>query len=344
MYLVDCYEGLIPASSFLDHATFATFFPYVISGPISRAKKIVPQFDKLNTCEGPGADTMAKAAFLFSIGLLKKVVLADAFAFAADYGFKGNIHHLSALEAWCFVSAYACQLYFDFSGYSDMAIASALFFGIEIPWNFDAPLRSTSIIEFWLRWHITLSQFITTYLYTPIVRSFRRVNLLTAAAATILAMAIAGLWHGPAWTFVLFGTVHGVALATNQFWRKKRMPVLPDPVCWLITAALVDVGFVFFRAPDLPASITYLARLADWRNAFGTQTFAEMRGAGIMLWLYLLAMSIGVAIIVRGKSSREMARDFNPTWIACALATSCACASILYLNSGVTTPFIYFAF
>jgi D-alanyl-lipoteichoic acid acyltransferase DltB (MBOAT superfamily) len=344
MYLVDCYEGLVPASSFFDHVTFVTFFPYVISGPISRAKRIIPQFNKLNFGARPSSDTTARAVLLFSIGLFKKVVLADAFAFAADYGFNGNIHHLSALEAWCFVSAYACQLYFDFSGYSDMAVASAMFFGIEIPWNFDAPFRSTSIIEFWQRWHITLTQFLATYLYTPILRSFRQVNLRSATIATIVTMVIAGLWHGPAWTYVLFGTVHGVGLAINQFWRKKHMPALSDPICWLITAILVDIGFVFFRAADLPTSIIYLSRLVDYHQAFGTETFRAMRGAGIMVWLYVTAQVLGVAIIARCKSSREMVREFRPTWMTYALTTACICASIVYLNSGVTKPFIYFAF
>jgi D-alanyl-lipoteichoic acid acyltransferase DltB (MBOAT superfamily) len=172
MYLVDCYEDLMPPSSLFDHATFVSFFPCIISGPICRARRIVHQFPTLNGA-GPTAETVARAIFLFSMGLIKKVVLADAFSQAADIGFS-NIASLSTAEAWCSVSAYALQLYFDFSGYSDMAIASALLLGIEVPRNFDAPLRSLSIIEFWQRWHISLSSFITTYLYTPILRSFKR--------------------------------------------------------------------------------------------------------------------------------------------------------------------------
>lgn len=248
MYLVDCYEELILPSSLFDHATFVSFFPYIISGPISRAKRILHQFSTLNAAASPSAEAVARAMFLFSLGLIKKVVLADAFSKAADFGFS-NIGSLSTIEAWCLASAYALQLYFDFSGYSDMAIASALLLGIEVPRNFDAPLRSLSIIEFWQRWHISLSSFITTYLYTPILRSFQRATLATAAIATLLAMTIAGLWHGPAWTFVIFGVIHGVGLVINQYWKKKKMPVLPDWLCWLLTFALLDLGFVFFRSP-----------------------------------------------------------------------------------------------
>ena len=204
MYLVDCYEGLLPALRLFDHATFVTFFPYVISGPIAKAKRMVHQFGDFGGETGTRAAMVSEGLYLFTLGLFKKVVFADAFATIANLGFSSGTKY-SALEAWTFSVTYTLQIYFDFSGYSDMAIGSAKMLGVDLPRNFDAPLRSKSIIEFWQRWHITLSQFITTYLYTPILKSFRRATLATASIATLLAMALAGLWHGPSWTFVIFG-------------------------------------------------------------------------------------------------------------------------------------------
>lgn len=343
MYLVDCYEELIPSSSLFDHATFVSFFPYVISGPISRSKRILHQFPVLNGRTGPSSETLARAIYLFSFGLIKKVVLADAFSQAADYGFS-NISSLSTIESWVAVSAYALQLYFDFSGYSDMAIASALVLGIEVPRNFDAPLRSLSIIEFWQRWHITLSVFITTYLYTPILRSFKRASLHTAAIATLIAMTIAGLWHGPSWNFIIFGAIHGIALVINQYWKKKKMPALPNWLCWLLTFALLDLGFVFFRAPDLPAAMLYLPHLVAWHRAFGTENLRMMNGLGPMKMIFLVSQLAGIIAAFFGKSTDQLAREFKPSLATCAAAAACLLIGFLYLNSNVGKPFVYFGF
>jgi D-alanyl-lipoteichoic acid acyltransferase DltB (MBOAT superfamily) len=343
MYLVDCYEELIPASNLFDHATFVSFFPYVISGPISRAKRILHQFPVLNGAVRPSADILARGMYLFSMGMVKKVVLADAFSKIADNGF-GNFAGLSMLEAWCVASAYALQLYFDFSGYTDMAIASALFLGIEIPRNFDAPLRSRSIIEFWQRWHITLSSFITTYLYTPILKSFKRATLATAAIATLLAMTIAGLWHGPNWTFVIFGAIHGAGLAANQYWKKKKMPTLPNPVAWLLTFALLDISFVFFRSPDLHSAMLYLPHLVSWHHPLGRENLALMNGQGLTIYILSLTQAAGVIAAFFGKSTDELARAFKPSWFNYAATVACILLGFLYLNSNAGKPFVYFGF
>jgi len=343
MYLVDCYEQLVPANTLFDHATFVSFFPYVISGPLSRAKRILHQFPVLNAREGPAAELVARALYLFSLGLVKKVVLADAFSRVADYGW-ASIASWSALEAWVVVTSYALQIYFDFSGYSDMAIASALLFGIDIPRNFDAPLRAKSIIEYWQRWHISLTSFITTYLYTPIMQSFRRITLATSAVATIAAMTIAGLWHGPNWTYVLFGTVHGAGLAINQVWRRKKMPALPGFLSWLLTFAVYDVGFAFFRSPDVTSAFKILGRMFNWHDPFGTFLFLGMNGRGPMLVIYLAAQACGICAAFLGKSTDQLARDFKPTWPSYAAAVACALLAFLYLNSNVVTPFVYAGF
>jgi alginate O-acetyltransferase complex protein AlgI len=347
MYLVDCYEELIPPSTLFDHLTFVSFFPYVISGPISRAKRILHQLPALNGPSSPSAEMVARAIYLFSLGLMKKVVLADAFSKAADFGF-GNIPGLSLIEAWAFATAYALQIYFDFSGYSDMAIASAMLLGIEIPRNFDAPLRATSIIEYWQRWHISLTSFITTYIYTPLVRSFSRVTLFTSALATLLAMTIAGLWHGPNWTFVIFGAVHGLGLAVNQYWRKKKMPAIPNPLSWLLTLAVFDTAFVFFRSPDVHAAWLYLTRFCDWHHPFGVENLYKMNGSGpgtgVMFVVFSLAQLAGIGAAFFGKDSNQLARDFKPTLLTYAVTSACMLFALFYLSSNVVKPFVYFAF
>jgi len=167
MYLVDCYQELNRPLSLFDHASVVSFFPYVSSGPIVRAQEIAVQF------EAPKLELAGRGLYLFSLGLAKKVVFADTFSAIASAGFSA-VGHLSTFEAWAFSLAYTFQIYFDFSGYSDMAVGAAWMLGFDIPQNFKAPYVSQSISEFWQRWHISLSNFITNYLYTPILRSFRK--------------------------------------------------------------------------------------------------------------------------------------------------------------------------
>lgn len=199
MYLVDTAQGLNGANSLFDHATFVSFFPYVTSGPLALARAVVPQF-KTFTLPGTRFELACRGLYLFTLGLTKEVVFADSFARIADAGF-GSQQSFSTLEAWIFSLASTFQIYFDFSGYSDMALGSAWMLGIEIPQNFNAPYLSRSISEFWQRWHISLSNFITNYLYTPILRAMGTATLRTSVIAILLAMGIVGLWHGPAWTF-----------------------------------------------------------------------------------------------------------------------------------------------
>jgi alginate O-acetyltransferase complex protein AlgI len=341
MYLVDCYESLLPALNLFDHATFVSFFPYVISGPIAKAKRMTHQFDNFGGVPGQRSALIARGLYQFAIGLFKKVIFADAFASIANLGF-GTGARLSALEAWAFSLSYAIQIYFDFSGYSDMAIGSAMMLGIEVPRNFDVPLRSKSIIEFWQRWHITLSQFITTYLYTPILKSFKQATLFKASLATLLAMTIAGLWHGPSWNFVLFGVLHGAALVANQYWRKKKMPKLPAFGSWLLTLIFVNFAFIFFRSNNIHDAVLMASSLANLHHVFGVQTlnlaWASMTGR------VLAALLVGTVLAFYGKSSDQLAREFEPKyWNSFAVAAMMIlCWLSLIFNT--TQEFVYFKF
>lgn len=343
MYLVNCYEGAIKPSTLFDHATFVSFFPYVISGPISRAKRVIHQFPQFGERSATGTQEMARGMYLFSMGLFKKVVFADAFSQAADYGF-GSIKSLSVMEAWFFATCYALQIYFDFSGYSDMAIGSALMLGVQISPNFDSPLQSKSIIEFWQRWHISLTSFITNYLYTPMIRAFPKRTWVVTSSATLVAMAIAGLWHGPNWTFVMFGTIHGLALAINQNWRAWKMPKLPAFFSWLITLAVVDFAFIFFRSASLHAAWAYVPRLAGLHNIFGMQNMRVMNGDGLRIPIFIVTQAAGFVVAFYGLGSEARARDFKPSWKNAAAAVALTSCAWLFMNSNIAKPFVYFAF
>ena len=343
MYLVDCYESLLPASSLFDHATFVSFFPYVISGPIARAKHILHQVLDFGGKDDQRFDMIARGVYLFSLGLFKKVVFADAFARVAAYGvdFTSN---MSTLEAWVFSIAYTMQVYFDFSGYSDMAIGSALMLGIEIPRNFDAPYRAQSIIKFWQRWHISLTNFITTYLYTPILKKFERASLTTASIATVLAMTIAGLWHGPAWTFVCWGILHGIGLAINQFWNKKKIFKLPGALSWLLTFSFVNICFIVFHSRTLSGAGHRIVELLPQRNLFGTFNLLTMRDQGIILHLVGPPLIIGLFVAFLGKSSEELAREFRPSFANSIAVVFLTLIAWTFMNSTIAAPFVYFAF
>jgi len=344
MYLVDCYEGLQPASDLLTHATFVSFFPYIISGPIAKSKRIVHQFGNLGTADGTFASKTASGAFLFCMGLFKKAVFADAFAHVADYGFNAP-HRLSALEVLCFSGAYVLQLYFDFSGYSDMAIGGANMLGIEIPRNFDRPLRSKSIIEFWQRWHISLSNFIQTYLYTPILTSLPAINLWTASLAAMVAMAIAGLWHGPSWTFVIYGLIHGVGLAVNQVWRKKKLVKIPPVVSWLLTLLLVDISEIFFRSPTMAQALSMVSSLISFHSPLGTANLSTMHADRVFsVQIFGPPILLGILAAFVGPSSEQLAREFKPTLRNALASAAIFVVACIFMNSSVGKQFVYFAF
>ncbi len=340
MYLVDTYQGLNGPSSFFDHATLVSLFPYVISGPLVSTRSIVPQFHEWKLNEGR-ADAICRGLYLFAIGLTKKVVFADSFAAVADAGYRSTAS-LSSIEAWVATLSYSLQIYFDFSGYSDMAVGAARMLGIAIPQNFNAPYRSKSISEFWQRWHISLSNFITNYLYTPMLRSMGKATLTTSAFATLLAMGIAGLWHGPAWTFVVFGFLHGVGLSVNQIWKKKKLAKIPDWLGWLLTVGFVNMTFVFFRSPDVSAAVQLLRRMVPHGHVLG---FAALKNAlPLTPLLVVRPVFIGTVLALFFMSSAQLEKALQlRLWTAAATA-ALVLVCLFYMNSAVAKQFVYFAF
>lgn len=336
VFLVDCAERLTTPTRLRDHALFLSFFPYVTSGPIVRHKDVRTALAG-GTDAGPTDDDLACGAFRFALGLGKKAILADNLAVIADAGF-GYAGPLSTGDAWVTAVAFTLQLYFDFSGYTDMAIGAGRMLGWKLPENFDSPLKATTVIDFWRRWHITLSNLITTYLYTPLVRLRARPTFAWGMAMTIVAMTIAGLWHGPAWTYVAFGAAHGVGLVVNQVWKKRKRK-MPRPLAWALTFAFVNAAFVLFRAPDLHAAGAVLRAMVVPRPSGLLAPFATFglidRARLVVIVLAALAICFGAT-----NTSKRLAR-FEPTRRTLALFVAVALLALLFANGVTTRGFLY---
>jgi alginate O-acetyltransferase complex protein AlgI len=339
MYLVDTCQGLNKPNSLFDHATLVSMFPYIAAGPLVRSSSIVPQFRKDNT-NAASWDLGCRGLFLFTMGLAKKVILADAFAHIADIGFNKPDEY-STLEAWIFAVFYAFQIYYDFSGYSDMAVGCAWMLGYDIPQNFNKPYIAKSMSEFWTRWHISLSNFITNYLYTPILRGLGKATLTTSVFAVIAAMFIAGLWHGAAWTFIIWGTLHGVALGVNQIWKRKKL-WMPEWLGWLLTFLFVVITLVFFRSTSVPAALHMLYDMLPRRNLLDDYAIKYVMPVSALVKVRLVTVGIFIAFFF--STAQQMAEKLRMTrWTALATATLMLW-SLLFLNSAAAKEFIYFAF
>ncbi len=255
-YLVDCYKEQEKVAGFLDYCFFVLFFPQLIAGPILRYREIGPQ---LSTFGGPKTnwDDISKGVFVFGVGLFKKAIIADSFALFANSGFNSS-KILNFYEAWASSLSYTFQIYYDFSGYSDMAIGIALIFGIRLPINFNSPYKAINIQDFWHRWHITLSRWLRDYLYIPL--GGNRKGSLKTYINILLTFILAGLWHGAGWTFVIWGLLHGIALIIHRIWKEYNI-IFPRSLCWFTTFIFINVTWVFFRSPSLPDAYRMLQNM-----------------------------------------------------------------------------------
>jgi len=280
-FVVDAYRGLAAEMSFSRYALFVSFFPHLIAGPIVHHSEIMPQFARRDAKRWQ-FDNVSLALAWLSIGLFKKVAIADACAPLANVVF-GKAGSVTVVEAWAGALAYTMQLYFDFSGYSDMAIGLSLLFNVRLPENFEAPYRAVNIVDFWRRWHMTLSRFLRDYLYIPLggnrLGHFRRYFNLFAT------MAIGGLWHGAGWTFVIWGSYHGLLLIVCHLWKKTswRLPVWSTRSLTFLTVLL---GWVVFRASDLSEAGVLLGKMFDlstfrldhWKTGLQLEHLAGLLG------------------------------------------------------------------
>lgn len=328
-YLVDLYRGASPARTFTEFACFISFFPHLIAGPIIRFPAIAPQFSQTIPDQEHAylrAVMRAEGVYRFILGLSKKVLLADVLASIADPIFAAS--PMSAAEAWLGLAAYTFQIYLDFSSYTDMAIGLGLMFGFRLPENFDTPYFAKSITEFWRRWHMTLSSWIRDYLYFPLGGSRR--SLPRVALNLIIVMTLAGLWHGAAWTFVLWGLYYGVLLALEKIVLLDLLKRLPSVFQHLWTMLLVMMGWILFRSPSLSEAAEYFRAL-----------FSGGTGAIPQWWAALPVLIAAVCILAEGRIPR------CPRRFSLRLSLGFAVLTLISLSiafGSESSPFIYFQF
>ncbi len=260
-YLVDSYKLETYEYDFLNYTVFVTFFPQLIAGPIVHHKEMMPQFS-MNRAKIINYKHILMGLFIFSIGLFKKVVIADSLAVWVSVGFD-NASTLNFFEAWAVSLSYTFQLYFDFSGYADMAIGLALLFNIKLPINFNSPYKALSIQDFWRRWHMTLSRFLRDYIYIPL--GGNRVGECRMYFNLLATFVIGGLWHGAGWTFVFWGFLHGIALVIQRVWGLLNIKIWPW-LSWLVTFNFVNIAWVFFRANEWSDAINILKGMFDFNS------------------------------------------------------------------------------
>jgi len=351
-FLVDAYEGLVEERNLLNYALFVTFFPHLLAGPILHHSEMMPQFERLRN-KVLNWKNLYLGLTLFFLGLFKKVILADTFSAWASAGFD-TTQPLTLIPAWLTSLSYTFQLYFDFSGYSDMALGVGWMFNISLPINFNSPYKATGMIDFWKRWHITLTNFVTTYLYTPILRAFGSITFTNSLVAIFLAMLISGFWHGAGWNFIVWGGMHGAGLVVNHYWKKKKHK-MPAWLGWLITFNFVNISFVFFRARSLEGAGQILGGMAGMNGimlhrSLGKFTWLQDMGITFGKWLDAIkgndetwVMAIVALIIVAFlKNSMEIISRVRPSWGWLVLLLVASFWS--FLDMSKVSEFLYFQF
>lgn len=293
-FLVDSYRGEAKEYDFVNYALFVTFFPHLIAGPILHHREMMGQF-KSKWTWAIRHRNIFMGLFIFSVGLFKKVMIADTFAVWADAGFASGASH-DFFSSWATSLSYTFQLYFDFSGYCDMAIGAALLFNIWLPINFNSPYKSLDIQDFWRRWHMTLSRYLRDYLYIPL--GGNRCSSARIYFNLMATFVLGGLWHGASWMFVIWGALHGGALVIHRLWKQLGMS-MPNPLAWLVTFLFVNVTWVFFRATSLNDAFSILGGMINLSSINGTSSnevpVSNLAWAGMLSDSLLRILPTGIA-------------------------------------------------
>ena len=355
-FLADAYQKGTKEYRFVHYGLFVTYFPHLIAGPVLHHAQMMPQFRE-NTTYRLNFDNLATGFCIFAIGLFKKIVLADGISPYADAVFNAaqTGYQPDLLEAWIGALAYTFQLYFDFSGYSDMAVGLSWMFNIRLPYNFNSPYKALNITDFWRRWHMTLSAFLRDYLYIPL--GGNRNGALQRYINLLLTMILGGLWHGASWTFVFWGALHGLYLVVNHGFQALcgrhfgtlRSSAAFNIIAWGLTFLATVFAWVFFRATDFPSALSIVAAMLS--PAAGTQTALWNQGldVGRGVWFIsgLLAVSVAmpnsnaigerIAIQVRRHASLPFA-------LLGGALTLCAFLVAINATRDSVSAFIYFNF
>lgn len=354
-FLVDASRGQAEAYTLGEYALFVSFFPYVMSGPIAFHSEIIPQLRRPET-RTISWENLARGLTLIGYGLAKKVLIADTLgaSVTAGWALLGTMNTTTALFV---MAAYSFQLYFDFSGYCDIAAGAAKMLNIDLPRNFDSPYRACSIAEFWKRWHMTMTRFFTRYLYIPLGGSRR--GLARTCVNTLLVFLVSGLWHGANWTFLVWGGLHGAALVLEKLRSAKTERPLPRPLGWLLTFLFVNCAWVFFRAPSLTDALRFFQRMltggfgglaVSVANPFLTteikvvNQFLGMDSLALSFWVagLFLAGALALCLVPRSALDRTLGASFRPSGRQLAATTVLLVWAVLSFT-GVST-FLYFTF
>ncbi|MCX7096306.1 MAG: MBOAT family protein [Methylococcales bacterium] len=338
-YLVDCYKGYVSDFNLRRFAFSISFYPHLIAGPILHYADVMPQLRDRTTFD---AKQFSQGLTLFAVGLFKKSVIADRIAETVDPLFAANTV-LQFFESWVAAIGYGLQIYFDFSGYSDMAIGVGLMFGILLPQNFNSPYQATSIADFWQRWHMTLSRFLRDYVYIPL--GGNRKGFSNSLFAAGITMIIGGFWHGAAWTFVLWGVLHGVFIGINRIWRQTGNS-LPEPYAIALTFLSVTVAWVVFRAESVDQA------LSVWQGMIGANGFAIPSAVSgicqtctqttLITGMELVQGSILLAICLEYANAQKAVQQLEPNFKTLAYFTTLFFTSIWL--AGSHESFIYWQF
>ncbi len=366
-YLVDAYRGEVKEMDYLNYTLFVTFFPHLLAGPILHHKEMMPQFDNIRS-KVLNYKNLSLGLFLFSIGLFKKVVIADTFAVWANAGFDTTVA-LSLFEAWATSLSYTFQLYFDFSGYTDMALGVALMFNIRLPFNFNSPYKALDIQDFWRRWHITLSRFLRDYIYIPL--GGNRLGEFRTYANLFTVFLIGGLWHGASWMFVIWGAMHGAAIVLHRYWSENVKPKIKETlgksreytfgkwatvIAWFITFNFINLTWVFFRAKDMDSAINVIGGMVGGNGVVMSENyFLKLHFMRHFIELHpglfricnvdsdTVIYSVSAFILVLlCKNSQQKISHLTPSWKSLTFMLTLLVYSIFNLSK--VSEFLYFTF
>ena len=355
-YVIDTYRGEVKQYDFWQYACFVTYIPQLIAGPIVTHDELVPQFEDESKKHFQW-DNFAPGLYLFAMGLGKKVLIADTFGRAADYGFSPvSLMYMDSTDTLLAMLAYTIQIYFDFSGYCDMAIGIGRMMNIELPVNFDSPYKALTITEFWKRWHKTLTRFFTKYVYIPLGGS--RKGMTRTCVNVLIVFAVSGLWHGASWTFILWGILHGIFMVITRIF-KKQFDSFHPVFNWLMTFSFVNFAWTLFRAESIHDAVWMIKKVISMDfgpiNSQITEAFClpELRALldavlpfDLLTKLpqfFLLAFFAGAFWLMLGcRNAHERMETFRPT-LATALWTVILLGWCVFSFAGVSS-FLYFNF
>lgn len=347
-FVIDMYKRFNLIYSFTDYCLFVTFFPQLIAGPIVLPTEMLPQFETEEN-KRVNWENMNRGLYVFSIGLAKKVIIADTIANFANAGFD-MMESLNFVEAWLTSISYTLQLYFDFSGYCDMAMGIALMFNIGLPLNFNSPYKSTNIQDFWKKWHMTLGRFMTNYLYIPMGGN-RKGELKTLRNLFIVFLA-SGIWHGAGWNFIIWGMLHGICILIHRIWKNSGRK-MNKFVGWFITMNLVNIFWVFFRATNMTDAVKVIKGMFDINNLYlpiklkgllplNFFKYGEYNISIMNVGIQILIIFILLTIVFIQKNSYERLKKFKEKNLNMIITSLFLFISLIYLNKN--SEFLYFNF